>query len=235
MKIRKMLGILLTALLAMTAGLAMAGQGDTAILNLEEDDYTGEYVQNVLQEGNKIYVFVEGSTTKLQVYDPAAGSLEVWDMQEMSDRMQGLRDEETEEPADSEEPRENWQESVQTWFGKDGEVYAVVLRSLYQGQSNRTDGGHVRKLVLSDGKADLEAQDSFTLDWSGMTETAGSWESARYINASAVQGDYLILTVYDNNGNQSLVVYSLTTGEMTEHMIQDLNDFTLTEDGRILI
>ena len=235
MKIRKMLGILLTALLVMTAGLAMAGQGDTAILNLEEDDYTGEYVQNVLQEGNKIYVFVEGSTTKLQVYDPAAGSLEVWDMQEMSDRMQGLRDEETEEPADSEEPRENWQESVQTWFGKDGEVYAVVLRSLYQGQSNRTDGGHVRKLVLSDGKADLEAQDSFTLDWSGMTETAGSWESARYINASAVQGDYLILTVYDNNGNQSLVVYSLATGEMTEHMIQDLNDFTLTEDGRILI
>ena len=235
MKIRKWPGMLLAALLALTAGLAMAGQGDIAVLNLETDNYSGEYVQNVLQEGNRIYVFAEGSSMSLYIYDPAAGSTEVRDMGEMSDRMQGLRDGETEEPAETEEPRENWQESVQTWFGKDGEIYAVVLRSLYQTQSNRIDGGHVRKLVLSEDKADLEAEDSFTLDWSGMTETAGSWESSRFISASAVQGDHLILSVYDNNGSQSLVIYSLTTGEMTEHMIPDLNDFTLTEDGRILI
>ncbi len=233
---KKVLGAILAAvMLLMMAGTALAGQGDLMILKPEEDEFSSRSIQKVLISGNKIYMFLSGMQMSLEIYDLETGETETWDMQKISNQSIGYQDEANAEAAEPEASAENWMEEVQCWFAKDGEIYGLMTRNMYGMDTNQVDGGHVRRLIFSEGQAELEETDSFTLDWSGMIETAGSWVSSRYINSSAAQGSRLYLSTYDNNGNPALNMFDLTTGEMTELIIQDLNEFTAAADGRLLI
>lgn len=234
---------ILTALMAvmlLICGSALAGKGDRTILDLSQDFYNSDNLQDVIATGGKVYLFFYGMSQKLQAYDLKTGEMTDYDMQEMTDRMYGIpdtaaTDDNTGTQQDAEGTAENRTESVQCWFEKDGEIYALVNRSISRGEESTLDGGHVRRLKLTEGKADLEEEDAYTLDWSGMTERIGSWENSRYVSRAAAGGNMLYLNTSDEAGNPALVIFDLSTGSMTEQMIQGLSDLDVMTDGRLII
>lgn len=234
---------LLALMLALALGhTALAGEGDRALAILTSDDsyYSGS-LENVLMMDGKIYLFINGMNAELRVFDPASGETVSYDMQEMEDRMNGLTLDAVETGSEEGEAQEepgliyHTYENALCWFPMEGEIYAVTNRVTYREEGNQVDGGHVRKLILQDGKADLAAEDTLKLDWEGMTYTYGSWTEIKYPNSTVASGNRLYMLTYDNEGEQSLEIFDLTTGEMTGQSVQDWNDIAPSEDGRLMV
>ena len=231
---KKVLSVILAAAMLLMCGAATAGEGDRTLLMMEDDLGYFNSIQTVLATDETVYAFLFGSGQELKAISLKTGETATFDLQEMMDRMSGLTAE-GEEPAAPDEDGLRWTESVQAWFEKDGEIYALVNRIGSAGERSRMDGGHVRRLILADGKAELEQEDAFRLDWSGMTETEGSRETSRYISTCAAQGNTLYIGSYDENGNQMLGIFDLAAGGMTERMIPEMNDFMPAQDGRLMV
>ena len=237
---KKLLSLLLAALMMVCAGSALAGAGDAMILLLNEnDDYTNGSIQNLIRVDEKIYLFISGMSQKLKVYDMETGALDEYDMQELEDRMNGLTGEEDpagEQGTEQEEEAPGISsESILCWFAWKDDIFALVNNMTFEGEGSTLDGGHVRRLILADGKADLEKEDALRLDWTGMTETAGSWQNSRYVGSSGVIGDHLLVITSDDSGNQMLADFDLNSGEMTEQMMPEVNELTVTREGKVLI
>ncbi len=231
------------ALMILAAGTAAAGTGDRTILRLGGADfYFSGSLQNLIPAAGKYYLFVSGMSDQLMIYDPDTEKTETWSLQEMEDRMMGILTEgpapETEKTDAGESDAEEsgvLQESIACWFGRDDGIYALVNRSRTREDSSELDGGYLRRLKLSEGRAELEDCGAPKLDWSGMTETSGSWVSSRYIASADCVGDRLYLMVYDDSGNPMLMIGDLKTGEMEERMLPDLDSLQAAGDGRLLI
>ena len=233
---KKAVCALIALMMLAVTGAAMAGTGDQLVRILDSSaDFSIGSIRNVVMSGGKLYIFVSGATESLTVFDIASGGSAEYDMQEMTDRMNGLLSDESAEDTAEEGSSGSGYESVNGWFAKDGEVYAIVSRSYTSGEENLVDGGHVRKLVLSEGKADLEAEDTVLLDWSGMIFTSGGWTTSRYVNGVGANGDRVYVGCYDENGNYVIQVFDLTTGETREIAVSDATDFAVQPDGSLLL
>ena len=225
------------ALMILTLGTAAAGAGDRTILMLGGADFFASgSLQNLIPAGGKYYLFISSLSDQLMVYDPDTGNAETWDLQDLEDRMLGSTPEaiSARAEADAEEEEGTRQESIACWFGRDDGIYALVVRSRTQENSSQVEGAVIRRLKLSDGKADLEDCDFAKPDWSGMTETSGSWESSRYIADAGCAGDRLYLMTYDDGGTQIMMICDLQTGEMEERILPDVDGFQVQEDGKLL-
>ncbi len=238
---KKILCALMAAvMMLLTAGAALAGVGDQVILRLSEDSSLSGWMENVIVSGDRVYFFVSGLGLTLYVYNLSDGTTETWSMQEMQERMLGIytgeeADAQAEKSAEEAQPGVTVTENVACWFPMNGELYGVLNRTTRSEWESELDGGHVRKMVLADGKASLAAEDTVQLDWSIMTERVGSSVSSRTIFASAVTGNILNLLSFEESGNISLVCYDLTTGTGKEQMIEDANDIAPSGDGRLLV
>ncbi len=249
-------GLMVCLLLTAACGAALAGKGDraVAVLSTADSSYSNGSLTNVIRMDQKLYLFIEGLSSELRVLDLDSGETEHFDMQEMMDRMNGLSENSSEEAAerDAEEDEEDEEEdedededeeesslriseSVLCWFPWKGELYALTSRSLYGQNQNRVDGGHVKKVILQDGKADLAKEDTVKLDWEGMTFMYGSYEENRQTSSSAADDKYLYLSTYDFDGNQAMEYFDLETGEMREQSIPNLSDIGSDGNGKLLV
>lgn len=230
--------LLLAAVLA--AGCACAagaeGENETLLLLTDEDGGWGSgSLQSVNVADGKVYLFVSGLTETVQVTDLASGQTESYDLTEMQEQLaEGATQEAGEETPETGAEALAEMNDLVCCFPWKGGIYAVVNHTEYSNTQSTVDGGHVRRIRLEDGKGILGEEDELRLDWTEMTETAGSWTNSRYISGSEAFGDRLYATAYSDTGDQNLIIFDLTTGEMTERMIPDLSDFTVTADGTIL-
>ena len=228
---KRILSVILAVLMMLTAaGTALAGEGDRTVLLANGDDgYYTNSIQNLMTDGQKVWIVLSGYSQKLVTYDIGTGESAEFDMQGMLDELSG---------GDGSEAEESDQlafGSIACYFPWNGELYAVMCRTVHQDETSSMDGGHVRKVIPADGKTSLADEDAVTLDWSGMTQTEGSQERSKYIGTSASAGNKLYLTGHDNDGNENLYLFDLENGEAEEYEIQEIDDFTLTPDGKMIV
>lgn len=222
---------LMTAWLVCCAAPALASTGDRTVLQADNGDgYSTAYVQDLMVEGRKIYLYMTGSVPNFRVYDMDTGETTVYDMTALQEK---LRDTEAEE--NRTEDGDPATMDIAAWFDWNGEIYAILTRSSSRNGFSQMEGGFVRRLVLSDGQMDLEACELPRLDWSEMLEDGGDWTYSRYVSDHATVGDTLALSCFGDNGEMQLHLFNLQTGETEEREIQDLNDFTPGPDGKLLI
>ena len=210
---KRILSVILAVLMMLTAaGTALAGEGDRTVLLANGDDgYYTNSIQNLMTDGQKVWIVLSGYSQKLVTYDIGTGESAEFDMQGMLDELSG---------GDGSEAEESDQlafGSIACYFPWNGELYAVMCRTVHQDETSSMDGGHVRKVIPADGKTSLADEDAVTLDWSGMTQTEGSQERSKYIGTSASAGNKLYLTGHDNDGNENLYLFDLENGEAEEY------------------
>ena len=229
---KKILCCLAAAVMMMTmAGAALASAGDRMIHQAGVGGMAmSAMIQQVIRMDRRVYLYLRGGENSIDVYDLDSGESTSYDLTELEDQMNGL----TESQAKTEE-EEPVQESIGLFFGWNGELYAVVNRTEGTSRQNRLDGGHVRKLVLEDGKVSLQECEIPQLDWTNMTERDGRQEFSRYVSSQAVTGQWLAIACYGDSGNALLELFDLTTGENIERELEDLNEVGPGPDGKLMI
>ena len=228
---KKILCCLAAAVMMMTAGAALASAGDRMIHQSGAGGMAmSAMIQQVIRMDRKVYLYLRGGTNSIDVYDLDSGEKASYDLTDLEDQMNGLAENQAE--TEEEEPVK---ESIGLFFGWNGELYAVVNRTVGTSRQNRLDGGYVRKVMLEDGKVGLQECGKPQLDWTNMTERDGRQEFSRYVSSQAVTGQWLAIACYGDNGNALLELFDLTTGKNTEREIEDLNEVGPGPDGKLMI
>ena len=99
-----------------------------------------------------------------------------------------------------------------------------------------TLNGKLFPLTFADGKAVLGTP--IELDWSAVTELQDNSDSYGYsITGLKISGGalYALLRSYQNYDEITLVSFSLTTGEETTYPIENIQDYTFYQDGKLLV
>ena len=233
---KKLIAALLAlALLAGMAPAALASTGDTTIFHFDTNEW-GSYspVENCMLVGDKVMYITNG---KLFVYDVATKQTEEYDASVLTEMVDGASYGEIREDDDddSDEPYFEQYTEIAGWFVNEGEVYALVNVNTYTDNERDIDGGYVRRLALADGAAQLVESDLPKLDWACMIEDYGDYKYTRWAQNCFAAGGSLFVQTYDDDGNNLIEAFDLTTGRNTEHYVQDLYAMVPAGDGRILI
>ena len=221
---KSIIWILIAALCLAGCTSALAAAGDRILAHFNNNDgYLSTYISNVFQTEDGICAYLNGQQEKIAVYgegtEPTEYTLE----------MEALLN------TDQEEGEAYVYVQTAGWFSWNGELYVIQYHNVSIGESNTIEGGFVKKAKLADGTILLEDCDIPQLDWSGMVEDYGGWQGSRYLNRLLVSGDRLIGTTWDNNGQNLLVMFDLTTGFAEEIPLQDVEGIYPGPDGTLLM
>jgi len=225
--------LLALALLLGAAQSALASVGDTTIYyGMPEDGMSYYSVDTCMLAGNQV-LYVIGS--KLCVYDIASRQTTEYDASELVNMNPDMPETETGDGDEDEFETyiDSYRETV-AWFAYQDELYAVVNVSTFGEDSRSMEGGFVYRLELADGSARLVESDLPRLDWSGMIESYGDYMYSRYAQNAFASGSRLYAQTYDDDGNNVIEVFDLTTGRADEHYVQDLYQMAPAGDGKIL-
>ena len=227
----KIVSVALAMLLVLTACVsALAAGVNRSILHIsQQDGSASNWVTGAMEGEGGIYVFLNGQGYKVLFYPDGAEEPVEYTQPENSDGIQNQED------------GVSVTENTIGWFGWKGAVYQLYYRSIYtpgeEGGSSEIEGGLTRKLTYEDGKLVMGETDLPTLDWSSMIEDYGDWKGSRYLNQLLMLGDRLAGTTWDNNGNQLMICFDLTTGE-TEELdmpVSDGSSYAMIGDNAVLM
>ena len=228
----KIVSVALALLLALAAcAPALAGGANRSIMHFNQNtDSSYAWISGAMEGEGGIWVFLNGNKNKVLFYPDGA-----------------------EEPLEYVQPDQNTSaftedgasvsESTIGWFGWNGAAYELYFKNIYTPSmdedtsgSNEVEGGLTRKLVIEDGKITSVESDIPQLDWSEMVEDYGDWKSSRYIYQLTLIGNRLAGTCWDNNGNQLMLAFDLTNGEMEEIELpnNDNSTFAMLDDHTML-
>ncbi len=232
---KRLIAALLTlALLAGMAPAALASTGDTTVFHSDDNDgWSYSYVENCMLVGDEVYYITNG---RLFVYDIATKQTEDYDASELTSMESDGP--EPEEAAPEEEDGESYFDQyseIVSWFVYRDGLYAIVTVSTYTENSRTIEGGYVYRLELADGKARLVESDIPDLDWACMIEDYGDYKYSRWAQNCFASGNSLFIQTYDDDGNNLIEAFDLTTGRSAEHYVQDLYDMAPAGDGLILV
>ena len=151
-QIRRLSCLLLSALMLIMSTAAMASTGDRTLLGSSSDG-SFRYVSSLMITGKTIWMNVYGTSDMLVAYDTETGETNEYLVQEM------LKPEaETEnsgEDGAEENAEEQADESVLAWFSWQGELYGILARTIGRAEELEIEGGFIRKVTVTDGKAEL--------------------------------------------------------------------------------
>lgn len=201
---------------------ALAAEGDKVVYHLKSTEgYWSGYLTYADVLDGDVYVFMNGEKELLRVY-PADGS-------EAAEY--AVEQPVQEETADGMYTVEN----TVCWFIWQGGLYALRARTTSGGDVTEVDGGYVMKAELKDGAVTFSDAGLPKLDWDNMIEDYGNWKSSRSLNSYFVQGDSLIGSTWDQNGNTVLMRFDLQTGAAEELYIQDVNGLFAGPEGSVYV
>ncbi len=197
-------------------------------------------IQDVILTGNLLYIFRKAESETLTIHHIDTGDSETYSFDQMNERLSSIKMEAEDIP---EEELKNAgltretrilqvSESTGVWFAWNGEIYNVVTREYTLEEGKAVSGGHVRKLKLSGGRADLEDEESLQLDWSRMKTADGGDKS---IQASGSTGNRLYLAATDYIGASELISFNLLSGESTEETPAGLDSFEVLGEDKLVI
>lgn len=229
---KKILAVLTALIMTCLTGAALASAGDRTLLTTNQGGgYTSEYVENAILSGGKIYLNTMAASNGFYIFDLATGESTRYSMEKMEERMRGINGNEEQKNEDG----DTYTESIAGWFGYEGGIYAVVTRSIRQGEESEIDGGYIRKAVFADGQVDLEECEMPKLDWRDMIERSGGYSYSRYLSRQTTVGDWLAVSVYNDSGDMELHLFNLKTGDAETREIDHMNDLTAGPEGKLLI
>ena len=240
---KKLIAMLLAlALLMGMLPAALASEGDTTIYHADRADgwsYSG--VDFCMLSGNTV---VYRSGDKLFVYDIATKETVEYDATSLNedDSLDGppvpvdaeIMADDEDDDEEEEEFSSTYRETA-AWFAYKGNLYSIVNINTYTDIGRTIDAGYVYRLDLTDGVAKLVEADVPRLDWSSMIEDYGDYMYSRWAQNCFVSGDSLYVQTYDDDGNNVLELFDLTTGRNTEHYVQDMYAMTSAGDGRVVV
>ena len=200
----------------------------------------GKGIRNVILTGNLIYIFRNAESETLTIHHIDTGDSETYSFDQMNERLSSLKTEAEEIPEEELKKagltRETRilqiSESTGVWFAWNGEIYNAVNREYTLEEGKAVSGGHVRKLKLSGGRADLEDEESVRLDWSRMKTADGGDKS---VQASGSAGNRLYLSVTDYSNASELISFNLLSGESTEETPAGLDSFEVLGEDKLVI
>ena len=223
---RKIIALILAAMMLLTCVPAMAGAGDQTIVHSDNTAfYRDGYIENVMAGAdNQLYVFAqEGNKEILRVYSLDSGEhtdyilrdygsgddSSILDYYNITDEGISFKEDAVREYSEE----ENY--NTTAWFSWNGSMYAIQYKHVYNPDtgSDTVEGGFVKKIKLEDGKAELEdTTDIPRLDWTDMIQEYDGWQDSKQLDGATVCGNTLIGRSWDNNGNATLESFDLTTG-----------------------
>ena len=206
----------------------------------EPSENYGKGIQNVILTGNLLYIFRKAESETLTIHHIDTGDSETYSFDQMNERLSSLKTEAEDIPEEELKKagltRETRilqvSESTGVWFAWNGEIYNAVNREYTLEEGKAVSGGHIRKLKLSGGRADLEAEESVTLDWSRMKTGDGRNKT---VQASGSAGNRLYLSVTDYSNASELISFNLLSGESTEETPADLYSFEVLGEDKLVI
>ena len=193
---KKIIALLIAAILAMSALSALAAPGD-AILGRGEDGSRDSYYNGVFAEGDTLY---------LTSYDRL---LSVYHIGETNTTDYEVRVPESEDG----EENVNWDVTV---FGCDGQLYAIALKSIYDEHSS-FDSAWLCDVTLEGEGEDAAAvvTRKFELDWEDMVEYYDQESYANRPQSLTGFGGKAFMLAYDgSSGEQQVRAMDVETGEM---------------------
>ena len=139
---KKILAVLMAVIMTCLTGAALASAGDRTLLTTNRGGgYTSEYVENAILSGGKIYLNTMAASNGFYIFDLATGESTRYSMEKMEERMRGINGNEEQKNEDG----DTYTESIAGWFGYEDGIYAVVTRSIRQGEESEIDGGYICK------------------------------------------------------------------------------------------
>ena len=206
----------------------------------EPSENYGKGIQNVILTGNLLYIFRKAESETLTIHHIDTGDSETYSFDQMNERLSSLKTEAEDIPEEELKKagltRETRilqvSESTGVWFAWNGEIYNAVNREYTLEEGKAVSGGHIRKLKLSGGRADLEDEESVTLDWSRMKTGDGRNKT---VQASGSAGNRLYLSVTDYSNASELISFNLLSGESTEETPADLYSFEVLGEDKLVI
>ena len=239
---KKIIALILAAMMLLMCVPAMAGQGDRTVFHSDNTMERSESPRSVFVGDNCLYVNFYTSNGEIIREYPLDGGAPVdyvlyaynddfslLDYYSMGDDTEA----ETEEESAETEQAYSDQMNTTALFSWKNNLYAIQYTYKYS-ESGETsiDGGYVKKVVLADGKANMEdTTDIPRLDWSNMTMDYGEWKESKSLDDVVVSGDTLIGRSWDNDGNSMVETFDLTTGFQKELEISEEASIYCTEKG----
>ncbi|MBR4442072.1 MAG: carbohydrate ABC transporter substrate-binding protein [Clostridia bacterium] len=229
---KKLIAMLLAlALVLGMAPAALASEGDVTLFHADNNEGRGyDSVENCMLLNGRVYYTVG---YELCVYDIVTKTTETYDASEIVES--AAMESEADDEYDDEGNYIDIYRETAAWFMHGDDIYAVVNIRAYSDSGSTLDGGYVYRLELADGKAQLVESDLPRLNWSSMTEDYGNYVYSRWAQNSFASGDSLYIQTYDDDGNNVLEVFDLTTGQNSERYIQDLYEMVPAGDGRLIV
>ena len=227
---KRIIVLILTAAMLLMSVPAMAGQGDRTVYHLDNNtESRNESIQSVFPGDNCIIALMYANNGSLvRVYpldggEPTEYMLENYNQEySLLEMYEALNDEANPEEAEGEEgvnPEDGSADepeeylNTMTYFGWNGNIYALQYKYQYTETGNTIDGGYIKKVTLADGTCTLEdTTDIPRLDWSEMVQDYGDWTDTKYLDRVIAIGSTLVGSSWDNNGNATLEAFDLTTG-----------------------
>ena len=252
---KKIIALILAAVMLLMCVPAMAGTGDMTIAHLDNNNYfRSEYIENVMiGADNQLYAFIQQDSKEiLRVYSLDSGDSADYILKDYSSDNESsmldyyeITDEgiQFKEDAVSAFTQDDYYNTA-AWFSWNGSIYTIQWKTEYdyENGNNKIDGGYVKKLKLEDGKVVLEdTTDIPRLDWTEMVQDYGDgWQDSKQLEGAVVVGNTLIGRSWNMNGYPMLDSFDLTTGfhqeveldEMASVYVSSLSILTSEEEYR---
>ena len=208
-------------LLVLTCVPAFASVGDRVLFRASSDGYSETGILNLLPCGDGFIIAVrENNRPELVLYTDIKAQPESFLLDEKSLQ---------ETNAESETRL-----SAENWFIWNEEIYALVRKITYSGDSDHTEF-IVRKARLAEGQVVLEDSGFPELDLSGMVKTENDgYESVRNLIGLFATGDHLILVLGEEEP-ETLDILNLQDGFCTEYEPDNCCEAAPGPDGTLLI
>ncbi len=224
---------------------AFASVGDRILIhNNSVDGYVSDYIQDVLPCGNGFCIISRTDDGQnLTRYADAKAEPEKflldYNVLNGGEETEGAENTEEAENADDEEfsfsdSAESTSSYVETWFGYNGEIYAILCKTTYTQENNETEL-LVQHVKLEDGKVILEDSGLPELDLSSLLQEEDGYTYSRGTQNAFTVGDKLVMSVY---GDQSeiLVIVDLQDGTSSETELgETYGEIVAGPDGSVLI
>ena len=206
---------------------AFASTGDRVLVhrsNTDESIYF--YIESVFPNGNGLYVMVqEGNEHKILRYADVNAEPEAFTLDERllngggededeEDDAEAENDADDEEYNENEGGEENSYSYVNRWFCYKNELYALLDRNTYDGESSKTEA-IVQHAKLENGQVTLEESGLPELDLSCLIVDQDDYQYMKGIDKILEYDNKLVMAVY-GDGAEVLEVLDMEDGTYTE-------------------
>ena len=135
---------------------------------------------------------------------------------------------------DVQENQENHEyEYVYDYFGWNGEIYALINKSSYDGENSKEEI-LIKHVKLEDGQIFLEEENVPVLDFSSLVDSETGSLKFYGTNNIVTAGESLFMTYYAEEG-EKLLVFDMNSGDCTECDIEDVCELAAGPEGSLLV